>query len=353
MTDIQPSTKPKLSIRDLWKVYGAGADKLFASAANAPSDEEIERRKLFAAVRGASFDIWPGELITVMGLSGSGKSTLLRTVSRLIEPSYGQVWIDDEDLLAASPKRLIELRRHRMGMVFQNYALLPHRTVLENVALPLEIRGESKAKREERARQMVELVGLRDRGDHFPPQLSGGQQQRVGIARSLAVDPDIWFLDEPFSALDPLIRHELQDELLRLQKIVKKTIMFITHDFDEAIRLANRIVIMEAGRIVQMGTPEDIVLNPKDDYIANFTRNVRRADVISVGRLARPLSDPSGISLTVPASAKVADIAARVMGASGPVGVVDTHDTIVGTITGEMVLAMLLERSAGSEQIAA
>lgn len=338
--------KPKLLVRDLWKVYGANADRLFAGRTTPPSDEELRQHNLFGAVKGASFDIWPGELITVMGLSGSGKSTLVRTVSRLIEPTYGKVMIDDEDLLSASPKRLIELRRHRMGMVFQNYALLPHRTVLENVALPLEVRGEGKAKREERARQMVELVGLKDRIDHFPTQLSGGQQQRVGIARSLAVDPDIWFLDEPFSALDPLIRHELQDELLRLQKIVRKTILFITHDFDEAVRLANRIVIMEGGRIVQIGTPEDIVLNPKDAYIANFTKNVRRANVITVGSLARPVGEIAGIERTVFATAKVFDAADQVLAASGPVGVVDADGGIVGTVTREAVIAALLDRPA-------
>ncbi|WP_045835757.1 glycine betaine/L-proline ABC transporter ATP-binding protein [Hyphomicrobium sp. 99] len=341
-------TKPKLLVRGLWKIYGPGADSIFAGRETPPTDEELLKHNLFGAVRGASFEIWPGELITVMGLSGSGKSTLVRTVSRLIEPTYGQVWIDDEDLLAASPKRLIELRRHRMGMVFQNYALLPHRTVLENVALPLEVRGESKAKREERARQMVELVGLKDRIEHFPTQLSGGQQQRVGIARSLAVDPDIWFLDEPFSALDPLIRHELQEELLRLQKIVKKTILFITHDFDEAIRLANRIVIMEGGRIVQIGTPEDIVLNPKDDYIANFTKNVRRANVISIGSLAKPIGDVTGIGTTVPATARVIDVAEKVLAALGPVGVVDATGAVIGAVTREVVIAVLLERPAGA-----
>ena len=341
------STKPKLLVRDLWKIYGGGAASVFKGRTTPPTEEDLQKHGLFGAVRGASFEIWPGELITVMGLSGSGKSTLVRAVSRLIEPTYGQVLLDDEDLLSASPKRLIELRRHRMGMVFQNYALLPHRTVLENVALPLEVRGENRDKREERARQMVELVGLKNRIDHFPPQLSGGQQQRVGIARSLAVDPDVWFLDEPFSALDPLIRHELQDELLRLQKIVKKTILFITHDFDEAIRLANRIIIMEEGRIVQMGTPEEIVLNPKDAYIANFTKNVRRADVISVGSVMTK-GLVSGLDRGVPGAAKIVEIAERVLGAAGPVGVLDNNNKVIGTVTRDQVISMLLERPSAS-----
>lgn len=343
--------KPKLQIRDLWKIYGANADRVFAGRATPPSEDDLRRHQVFAAVKGASFDVWPGELITVMGLSGSGKSTLLRTISRLIEPSFGKVMLDDEDLLAASPERLIDLRRYRMGMVFQNYALLPHRTVLENVALPLEVRGEGKAKREERAREVIDLVGLGDRADHFPTQLSGGQQQRVGIARSLAVDPDVWFLDEPFSALDPLIRNELQGELLRLQEIVRKTILFVTHDFDEAVRLANRIVIMEGGRIAQIGTPEDIVLNPVDAYIADFTKHVRRAEVVSIGFLAKPMGELVGIDTTVPAGARVIDVADKILSATGAVGVVDTDDNVIGTVVSGAVINMLLERPAGALQV--
>ncbi|WP_413867416.1 ATP-binding cassette domain-containing protein [Albidovulum sp.] len=343
----QTETRPRLMVRDLWKVYGAGTGAFFAGRRIPPSDEELERNNLFAAVRGASFEVWPGELITVIGLSGSGKSTLVRAVSRLVEPDHGEVWLDDEDLLAASRGDLIRLRRHRMGMVFQNYALLPHRTVLENVALPLQVRGENRVKREKRARDMVELVGLKDRMTHFPSQLSGGQQQRVGIARSLAVDPDIWFLDEPFSALDPLIRHELQEELLRLQKIVRKTILFITHDFDEAVRLANRIIIMEGGRIAQIGTPEEIVLDPKDAYIANFTRNVRRADVISIGSLAKRAGGGAAIDTAVPAAARVIDVARKVLAAGGPVGVLGAHGALIGTVTADAVISVLLERPAG------
>ncbi|GAB1361137.1 glycine betaine/L-proline ABC transporter ATP-binding protein [Rhodobacter sp.] len=340
--------KPKLQVRDLWKIYGPRAQEIFRNRPAPPTDGELTGNGLFAAVRGASFDIWPGELITVMGLSGSGKSTLVRAVSRLIEPTYGQVLLDDEDLLAAPTARLTDLRRHRMGMVFQNYALLPHRTVLENVALPLEIRGEAKAEREARARQMVDLVGLTNRIDHFPTQLSGGQQQRVGIARSLAVDPDIWFLDEPFSALDPLIRHELQEELLRLQKIVRKTILFITHDFDEAIRLANRIIIMEEGRIVQIGTPEEIVLNPRDQYIANFTKNVRRATVITAGSLAVPHPVMAGIGATVPQGTKIIDAAPQVLASPDPVGVVDDSGRLMGVLPRQEIINLVLERPSAA-----
>ena len=193
-----------------------------------------------------------------MGLSGSGKSTLVRCLARLIEPTAGEVMFAGRDLLGASPHELIELRRHKMGMVFQHFALLPHLTVLDNVAFPLEIQGVARKEREARAREMTTLVGLKGREHNLPHELSGGQQQRVGIARSLAIDPDIWFLDEPFSALDPLIRREMQNEFLRLQSVLQKTIVFITHDFDEAIRLADRIAIMQDGRIVQIGTPEEL-----------------------------------------------------------------------------------------------
>ncbi len=209
-----------------------------------------------------------------MGLSGSGKSTLIRCISRLIEPTAGSVRIDGEDILQASDKRLIELRRHKLGMVFQHFGLFPHMTVADNVAFPLKMQGAGKAERRARALEVLELVGLKGREDTYPRNLSGGQRQRVGIARSLAVNPDIWFLDEPFSALDPLIRRQLQDEFLNIQATLKKSIVFITHDIQEALKLADRIAIMRDGEIVQIGTPEEIVLHPVDDYVAEFSKDV-------------------------------------------------------------------------------
>jgi glycine betaine/proline transport system ATP-binding protein len=216
-----------------------------------------------------------------MGLSGSGKSTLVRCMSRLIEPTAGSILFEDEDLLAVSEARLIEIRRHKMGMVFQHFALLPHLTVLGNVAFPLEVQGVDRARRERRALEMIELVGLRGREDYYPGELSGGQQQRVGIARSLAVEPEVWFLDEPFSALDPLIRTRLQDELLDLQRSLRKTIIFVSHDLDEAMKLGSHIAIMEAGRIVQYGEPEDIVLNPSNEYVADFVAHMNPLNVLT------------------------------------------------------------------------
>jgi glycine betaine/proline transport system ATP-binding protein len=343
---ITAQVEPVISVRHLWKLYGARAGSFHKKRDTPPIEDEIRTLGLFPAVRDASFDVQAGETLVVMGLSGSGKSTLLRCVSKLINPSFGEVIVEGMDLLRASASDLVKLRRHKMGMVFQHYALLAHRTVLENVALPLEIRGESKALREARAREMIELVGLGDRADFFPRGLSGGQQQRVGIARSLAVDPDIWFLDEPFSALDPLIRRELQDEFIRLQRIVQKTILFVTHDFDEAIRLANRIAIMESGRIVQIGSPEELVLNPADDYVASFTRHVNKAQVVSVSSIMKSDQKKVKATTTVPASARIADIAHVVMGQDAPVCVVDEKELVVGTVSQNAVLEVLLDAVA-------
>ena len=220
-----------------------------------------------------------------MGLSGSGKSTIVRCLSRLVEPTSGHILLDGEDLLQASERQLIDLRRRAMGMVFQNFGLLPHLTVLDNVAFPLRIQGKTLSERHVRAREMIELVGLQGREASYPHQLSGGQQQRVGIARSLAVGPELWFLDEPFSALDPLIRRQMQDEFLRLQKMLNKTIVFITHDIIEAFRLADRIAIMREGEVIQIGRPVDIVLNPADDYVAEFTEDVPLLRVLTVREL--------------------------------------------------------------------
>ena len=287
----------KISCRNIWKVYGPECDSYFDDRNGVVDDPPALSDRMRAdshvvAASDVTFDVQVGEIFIIMGLSGSGKSTMVRCLSRLVEPTAGEVLLDGNDLLKASEDQLIDIRRHKMGMVFQNFGLLPHLTVLENVAFPLKVQGQSRMERESRAQEMVELVGLEGREDAFPRQLSGGQQQRVGIARSLAVEPELWFLDEPFSALDPLIRRQMQDEFLRLQKMLHKTIVFITHDFLEALRLADRIVIMKDGRVVQMGTPADLVLRPADDYVAEFTKDVPRVRVITAGEIdgvGRPL----------------------------------------------------------------
>ncbi|HWL71797.1 MAG TPA: ATP-binding cassette domain-containing protein, partial [Geminicoccus sp.] len=252
-----------------------------------------------------------------------------------------QVLLDGQDLTRAGPAELIRLRRHKMGMVFQNFALLPHLTVLGNVAFPLEVQGVPRAERTRRAREMIALVGLSGREHDLPHQLSGGQQQRVGIARSLAVGPDLWFLDEPFSALDPLIRREMQNEFLRLQASLKKTIVFITHDFDEAIRLADRIAIMRGGRIIQTGTPEELVLHPADSYVAEFTREAPRARILTARAIMRPLDERIEVAGAVDAGAKVQTIAAKVEAATRPY-LVTEGDRPVGLIDRSAVLAVLL-----------
>ena len=280
-------TDAALACHNVWKLYGPDPKGVLARRGPKPSEAELKAAGYITAVADATLDVSRGEIFVIMGLSGSGKSTLVRCLARLIEPSAGEVMFAGRDLLSATPHELIELRRHKMGMVFQHFALLPHLTVLDNVAFPLEIQGVARKQREARAREMTTLVGLKGREHNLPHELSGGQQQRVGIARSLATDPDIWFLDEPFSALDPLIRREMQNEFLRLQSVLQKTIVFITHDFDEAIRLADRIAIMQDGRIVQIGTPEDLILSPADGYVAEFTREAPRARILSARAIAR------------------------------------------------------------------
>ncbi|MBA4323872.1 MAG: ABC transporter ATP-binding protein [Rhodobacter sp.] len=331
----------KLACRHVWKIYGSHPQRLLAGG-GVPSLEEIRRTDHVGAVRDASLEIGEGEIFVIMGLSGSGKSTLVRCLSRLVEPTAGEILYDGEDLLKASAARMIEIRRHRMGMVFQHFALLPHLTVLENVAFPLEVQGMDRKMREARAREVVQLVGLQGRESNFPRQLSGGQQQRVGIARSLAVEPDLWFLDEPFSALDPLIRREMQEEFLRIQRQLKKTIVFITHDFDEAIRLADRIAIMKDGAVVQVATPEELVLAPANAYVAAFTAHVARAKVVTLGRIAVP-GQVERVAGTLPAAARIEEVADRIVLADAPFAV-ERDGAVIGHVTPAAVISILIGR---------
>jgi len=281
-------------------------------------------------------------MLVVMGLSGSGKSTLLRCISRLTESTSGKIYIDGEDINAMNSKELIELRRNKMGMVFQNFALLPHKTVLENIAFPLQVKGMSTKESVGKAMEMVELVGLKGRENYFPRELSGGQQQRVGIARSLAVEPDIWFLDEPFSALDPLIRKEMQDEFLRLQGVLNKTIMFVTHDFDEALRLADRIAIMKDGIIEQLDTPDNIVLNPATDYVKKFTQDVPREKVLKIESIMDPSDGNNSNSLKVSKDAIIETVAESILNSKEPISVIDPkNNQVVGTLHPSKVIKVL------------
>ena len=287
----------KLSCRNVWKVYRGEAAPYFrkdVSSRNA-GDLAVRMRAdgAIPAVVDVSFDVQVGEIFVIMGLSGSGKSTVVRCLSRLVEPNHGEVRLDDEDLLRKSDRELIDIRRHKMGMVFQSFGLLPHLSVFDNIAFPLSLQGLSASQCHERVQRVIQLVGLEGRETSFPRQLSGGQQQRVGIARSLAVEPELWFLDEPFSALDPLIRRQMQDEFLDIQRRLKKSIVFITHDFLEALRIADRMMIMRDGMVVQVGTPAELIINPVDDYVAKFTEDVpmmrvlKAADVLDPSRTAQ------------------------------------------------------------------
>lgn len=326
------TTQPQIACRNVWKVFGPDPKEFMTRHDNHPEPSALAAEGYIGAVQDVSFDVSAGEILIVMGLSGSGKSTLIRCITRLNDPTAGEIDFEGSNILAASSKELIELRRHKMGMVFQNFGLLPHRNVLSNVAFPLEVQGIGKDQRNARAMEMIELVGLGGREEYFPRELSGGQQQRVGIARSLAVEPDVWFLDEPFSALDPLIRSEMQDEFIRLQRLLKKTIVFITHDFEEATRLADRIGIMKDGRLVQLSTPEEMVLHPADDYVAEFAKNAPRERIVSARAIMEAPDTVSGDIEGVVVDDKIGSIAARVLNADGPVAVRDQSGTLVGQI---------------------
>ena len=282
-------------------------------------------------------------MLVVMGLSGSGKSTLLRCISRLTDATSGKIFIDGEDLLAMNSKQLIELRRNKMGMVFQSFALLPHKTVLENIAFPLLMKKTGTTESIKKAMEMVELVGLKGRENYFPRELSGGQQQRVGIARSLAIEPDIWFLDEPFSALDPLIRKEMQDEFLRLQGVLNKTIMFITHDFDEALRLADRIAIMKDGIIEQLDTPDNIVLHPATEYVQKFTEDIPREKVLKIESIMDPVDSSSSQSLTISKNAIIETVVESILNSKEIVTVIDPNknNEAVGSLNPSKVVKVL------------
>jgi glycine betaine/proline transport system ATP-binding protein len=330
---------PLLSAQNVWKIFGSRANRVIGTA-----DADLSRSELraktgcVAAVRDVSIEVWPGEVFVVMGLSGSGKSTLVRTLIRLIEPTAGSIEIDGRDVLASSQSELRDLRRHTISMVFQHFGLLAHRRVIDNVAFGLEVQGMSKPERLARAREILRVVGLDDSANQFPDQLSGGMQQRVGLARALAVNPKVMLFDEPFSALDPLIRRDMQDEVCRLQEEIGMTMVFITHDLPEALRLGDRIAIMRDGAIVQLGTPEELVGSPADDYVANFVRDIPRSHVLTLRWIMRPLgpSEPTG-GPRLPVTTTVRDAVPLLAQADDAVLAVD-GDEIVGVVDREGVL---------------
>ncbi|GAA3470965.1 quaternary amine ABC transporter ATP-binding protein [Nonomuraea roseola] len=333
-----------IEVGGLWKIFGPRADRVL----NGP-DKDLDPSELrgktgcTAAVRDVTFTVRPGEMFVVMGLSGSGKSTLVRCLTRLVEPTAGQISIGGEDVRAASPARLRELRRHRVSMVFQHFGLLPHRKVIDNVAYGLEIQGVSRRDRHARAGEILSLVGLDGYADAYPDQLSGGMQQRVGLARALAVEPQVMLFDEPFSALDPLIRRDMQTEVIRLHREVGKTMVFITHDLSEALKLGERIAIMRAGAIVQLGTPEEVVGAPADDYVADFVRDVPRSHVLSLRWISRdPEPDERLDGPVLPAATVIRDAVPAVTGSGRPIRVMD-GDRLVGVVDRVDILSAMGE----------
>ncbi|MGR6923175.1 quaternary amine ABC transporter ATP-binding protein [[Actinomadura] parvosata] len=336
-----------ITVAGLWKIFGSKAQKVLDSEDRHLDPAALrEKTGCTAAVRDVSFEVRPGEVFVVMGLSGSGKSTLVRCLTRLIEPTAGEIRIGGEDIRAASPARLREIRRHQVSMVFQHFGLLPHRKVIDNVAYGLEIQGTPKPARHARAAEILSLVGLDGYADAYPDQLSGGMQQRVGLARALAVEPEVMLFDEPFSALDPLIRRDMQAEVVRLHREVGKTMVFITHDLSEALKLGERIAIMRAGAIVQLGTAEDLVGAPADDYVADFVRDVPRSHVLTLRWISR---DPEpGESLDgpeLPAGTLIKDALGAASASSRPIKVVDGGE-LVGVVDRVDLLAFLSGQAA-------
>jgi glycine betaine/proline transport system ATP-binding protein len=280
-----------IEIKNVWKIFGNNSKEALNAIQNEhiSKQEALEKYNSVIGVSDVSFNVKTGEIFCVMGLSGSGKSTLVRHINRLLEPTSGQILIDNEDVMKFDSKSLQDLRNKKIGMVFQNFALMPHRSVLDNIAMPLEIRGISKNDRLDAANKILDIVELQGWGNKFAHELSGGMQQRVGLARALAADPDVLLMDEPFSALDPLIRRQLQAEFIKLSKQMKKTTVFITHDLDEAVRVGHRIAIMRDGKVIQIGTPEEIVMKPADSYVADFVKGISRLKIVQAKSIMQPV----------------------------------------------------------------
>lgn len=340
------SMNTKISCQNVWKVFGATPERILNQITSDMSRSDIQANMgHVVAVRDVSFDVQEGEIFCVMGLSGSGKSTLIRCLTRLIEPTSGKIIFNDQNVTAMNVNQLRDLRRNSVSMVFQRFALFPHRRIIDNVSFGLEVRGLDRAERDKTALDVLDMVGLSEWAHHFPHELSGGMQQRVGLARALAVDPEVLLCDEPFSALDPLIRREMQDELLNLQQTLNKTIVFITHDFLESLKIGDRIAIMKDGEIVQIGTPEEIIANPANDYVREFTKDAPRVKVLTAAAIMQPLNDtPSENSIPAETTLEklipiisASDQPLTVTKAGQPVGQVDRLAVMNALIDGESV----------------
>ncbi len=336
-----------LACHSVWKIFGDNPQLAQQLSVQGRSRQEVvDETGCLVAVHDVTFSVRRGETFVVMGLSGSGKSTLIRCLSRLIEPTAGEIRIDGVPIGTLDDEALRDLRRRRVSMVFQHFGLFPHRRVLDNVAFGLEVQGVPKAQRYERAMQVLEVVGLETWGDHYPQQLSGGMQQRVGLARALCVEPEILFFDEPFSALDPLIRRDMQDELLSLQAGMHRTLVFITHDFQEALKLGDRIAIMKDGVFVQVGTPEEVVSRPADDYVREFTKDAPKTKVVTVRSVMTPADGVVATGAPVPVTTVLEAVLPRLLGDPSAISVIDETGAVVGVVDRDSVAALLHSEEA-------
>ena len=345
-----------IEIKNVWKVFGNNSEEALNAIQNKriSKQEALEKYNSVIGVSDVSFDVKKGEIFCVMGLSGSGKSTLVRHINRLLEPTSGQILINNEDVMKLDQKSLQDLRNKKIGMVFQNFALMPHRSVLDNIAMPLEIRGISKNDRLDAANKILDIVELQGWGNKYAHELSGGMQQRVGLARALAADPEFLLMDEPFSALDPLIRRQLQAEFIKLSKQMKKTTVFITHDLDEAVRVGHRIAIMRDGKVIQIGTPEEIVMKPTDDYVADFVKGISRLKIVqakSIMQSVEKFEKEFGIITEKLESVNVNDLLNKLIEKSSiknePILVTNNENKNIGIITQADLLKAVVKGSDG------
>jgi glycine betaine/proline transport system ATP-binding protein len=341
-----PSTK--IACRNVWKVFGATPARIAAAVTPQMTRAEVlQNTGHVLAVRDVSFEVQEGEIFVVMGLSGSGKSTLIRCLSRLVDPTLGSILVNGDDVTQMDDEQLRLLRRNKMSMVFQRFGLFSHRRVLDNIAYGLEVQGMPKEQRLARAREILELVELHGWENHYPHELSGGMQQRVGLARALAVDPEILLCDEPFSALDPLIRRDMQNELIRLQKNLRKTMVFITHDFLEAIKIGDRIAVMKDGEIVQIGTPEQIVAHPVNDYVREFTKDVPRVKVLTARSVMQPVyTKEQLIGRAIAIDTTLEALIPLTVDTDEAVSIIDEQNNLVGVVDRKAVMLALADRSA-------
>ena len=350
------SSESAIKIENVWKVFGNTSSEALEAIQNQKisKTEALEKYNSVIGVSDVSFDVKQGEIFCVMGLSGSGKSTLVRHINRLLEPTAGKILINGQDVMTLDRENLQKLRNKKIGMVFQNFALMPHRSVVDNIAMPLEIRGISKNDRLDAANKILDIVELQGWGNKFAHELSGGMQQRVGLARALAADPEFLLMDEPFSALDPLIRRQLQSEFIKLSKQMKKTTVFITHDLDEAVRVGHRIAIMRDGKVIQIGTPEEIVVSPADEYVADFVKGISRLKVVqakSIMQSVEAYEKKYGKLWDEPESVEVNELLSRLIERSKksdkPLVVKNSDNKVIGVITQSDLLKAVIEGSDG------